>query len=173
MKQFDVPAMVQADPAANTTDLLIARVAATPDDALFARPTADGGWKDVSASEFLDQVKALAKGLVAAGIQPGDRIGLMSRTRYEWTLIDFAAWFAGAVLVPIYETSAPSQVLWNLADSGAVGIIAETAEHFARFDEVRVDLPGVIHSWKIDLGDLDRLAASGTAVRTRRSSGGA
>ena len=164
MKQFDVPAMAKADPDANTTDLLIDRVAATPNRALFALPTADGGWQDVTATEFLDQVKALAKGLVAAGIQPGDKIGLMSKTNYEWTLIDFATWFAGAVLVPIYETSAPSQILWNLADSGAVGMITETAEHFARFDGIRADVPGVIHSWKIDLGDLDKLAAAGSEV---------
>lgn len=165
MNEFTVPALVPADPDANTTDLLIARVAATPNGALFALPTADGGWEDVTATQFLDQVKALAKGLVAAGIQPGDRIGLMSKTNYEWTLIDFATWFAGAVLVPIYETSAPSQILWNLADSGAIGIITETPDHFARFDEIRADVPDVIHSWKIDLGDLDKLVASGKDVK--------
>lgn len=165
MNEFTVPALVSADPNANTTDLLIARVAATPNGALFALPTADGGWEDVTATQFLDQVKALAKGLVAAGIQPGDRIGLMSKTNYEWTLIDFATWFAGAVLVPIYETSAPSQILWNLADSGAIGIITETPDHFARFDEIRADVPDVIHSWKIDLGDLDKLVASGKDVK--------
>ncbi len=164
MKQFDVPAVVKADPDANATDLLIDRVAATPDRALFALPTADGGWKDMTAAEFLAKVTALSKGLVAAGIQPGDKIGLMSKTRFEWTLIDFATWFAGAVLVPIYETSAPSQILWNLSDSGAVAIITETPEQFARFDEIRADVPAVTQAWKIDLGDLDKLAASGTAV---------
>ena len=164
MQQFDVPALVPADPEANVTDLLIERVKATPDLAIFALPTADGGWQDVSATEFLNRVKALAKGFVAAGIQPGDKIGLMSKTSFEWTLIDFAAWFAGAVLVPIYETSAPAQILWNLTDSGAVGIITETADHFARFDEIRADAPAVTHSWKIDLGDLDKLVASGKDV---------
>ncbi len=146
------------------TDLLIDRVKATPDLALFALPTPDGGWKDVTATEFLNQVRALAKGLVAAGIQPGDKIGLMSKTNYEWTLIDFATWFAGAVLVPIYETSAPAQILWNLTDSGAVGIITENADHYARFDEIRADAPDVTHAWKIDLGDLDKLVASGKDV---------
>ena len=165
VKQFDVPALVEADPNANATDLLVARVAATPDRALFAIPTADGGWRDVTAAQFQAQVIALAKGLVASGVEPGDKIGLMAKTRYEWTLIDFATWYAGAVLVPIYETSAPSQILWNLTDSGATGIITENADHFARFDEIRADVPAVRNVWQIDLGDLDKLAASGTAVK--------
>ena len=164
MKEFAVPPLAEPDPDANVTDLLVERVAATPDRALFSLPTADGGWSDVTSAEFLAQVKALAKGLVAAGIEPGDKIGLMAKTRYEWTLIDFAAWFAGAVLVPIYETSAPSQILWNLTDSGAVAIITETADHFARFDEVRADAPGIRSSWQIDLGDLDKLVAGGSGV---------
>ena len=164
MKEFEVPAMVAADPAANTTDLLVDRVAATPNRALFAIPTADGGWSDVTSAEFLRQVIALAKGLVAAGVEPGDKIGLMAKTRYEWTLIDFATWFAGAVLVPIYETSAPSQILWNLTDSGATAIITENADHYSRFDEIRADVPAVRNIWQIDLGDLDKLVAAGTGV---------
>jgi long-chain acyl-CoA synthetase len=164
VKQFDVPALVEADPEANVTDLLIDRVATTPNNALFSLPTADGGWSDVTSSEFLAQVKSVAKGLVAAGIQPGDKIGLMCKTRYEWTLIDFATWFAGAVLVPIYETSSPSQIQWNLADSAAVAIITETPDHFARFDEIRADVPHVTQVWQIDLGDVDKLAASGSDV---------
>ena len=164
MKEFEVPALVAADPEANTTDLLVDRVAATPDRALFAIPTADGGWRNVTSAEFLRQVIALAKGLVAAGVEPGDKIGLMAKTRYEWTLIDFATWFAGAVLVPIYETSAPSQILWNLTDSGATAIITENADHYSRFDEIRADVPAVRNVWQIDLGDLDKLAAAGTGV---------
>jgi len=164
VKQFDVPALVKADPEANATDLLVERVKATPDRALFALPTADGGWEDLTAREFQKRVIALSKGFVAAGIQPGDKIGMMCKTRFEWTLIDFAVWYAGAVLVPIYETSAPSQILWNLTDSGAIGIITETAELFARYDEIAADAPAVTHSWKIDLGDLDKLAAAGKDV---------
>jgi long-chain acyl-CoA synthetase len=164
VKQFDVPAIVEADPDANTTDLLMDRVAATPNNALFSLPTANGGWSDVTSSEFLAQVKSVAKGLVAAGIQPGDKIGLMCKTRYEWTLIDFATWFAGAVLVPIYETSSPSQIHWNITDSGAIAMITETPDHFARFDEIRADVPGIANVWQIDLGDLDKLASSGSDV---------
>ena len=163
MNQFVVPAVVPADPEANATDLLVDRVAATPDGALFAIPR-DGGWVDVTAAEFHRQVVALAKGLVAAGIEPGDKIGFMCKTRYEWTLVDFATWFAGAVLVPVYETSAPSQVHWNLTDSEAVAMIVETPEHFSRFDEVHGDLPLIRSVWQVDLGDLAKLAASGTGV---------
>jgi len=137
VNEYFTPAIVPADPEANTTDLLLDRLAATPDAPLFALPTADGGWSDVSVAEFHRQVIALAKGLVAAGITPGEKIGFMCKTRYEWTLVDFAAWFAGAVLVPIYETSAPAQIQFNLTDSGATALIVETPDHFAKFDEVR------------------------------------
>ena len=164
MIEFETPAVVAPDPEANTTDLLVQRVAASPDAVLFSLPTADGGWSPVTTREFHEQVVALAKGFVAAGIQPGDKIGLMCKTRYEWTLIDFAAWFAGAVLVPIYETSSPSQVKWNLSDSGAIALIVETPDHFARFDEVHPELPAIRNVWQIDLGDLDKLVAGGTAV---------
>ncbi|AZZ52170.1 AMP-dependent synthetase/ligase [Rathayibacter festucae] len=163
MEQFDSPLVVAPDPQANTTALLLDRVRETPDRALFALPES-GGWRDVTAREFLDQVTALAKGLVAAGIEPGDKVGLICKTRYEWTLIDFAVWFAGGVLVPVYETSSPAQVQWNLFDSGARAVIVETADHFARFDEVRPDLPDVRLAWQIGLGDLDKLAARGVDV---------
>ena len=164
MEQYDMPALVTADPNANATDLLIDRVAETPDLPIFALPTGNGGWSDLTAAEFLAQVRALSKGLIASGIQPGDKIGLICKTRYEWTLIDFATWFAGAVLVPIYETSSPAQVLWNLSDSGAMAIITETPDHFARFDEVRPDLPLITSVWQIGLGDLDKLVAAGKDV---------
>lgn len=164
MTEFATAPLVAADPDANTTDLLVDRVKATPDSVLFSLPTSDGGWSPVTTREFHQQVVALAKGLVAAGIQPGDKVGLMCKTRYEWTLIDFAVWFAGAVLVPIYETSSPAQVRWNLGDSASIAVIVETADHFARFDEVHPDLPGIRNVWQIDLGDLDKLAESGADV---------
>lgn len=174
MNEYFTHAVVPADPAANTTDLLVARLAATPEAPLFALPAADGGWTDVSTAEFHRQVVALAKGLIAAGIQPGEKIGFMCKTRYEWTLVDFATWFAGAVLVPIYETSAPAQLQFNLADSGATALIVESADYFAKFDEVRSELPLVTKVWQLQLGALDKLVAGGTAVtdetvETRRS----
>ena len=163
MVQFDVPAVVTADPQSNATDLLLDRVRQTPDAPLFSVPNGNL-WNDVTASEFHAQVIALAKGFVASGIMPGDRVGLMCKTRYEWTLIDFAMWFAGASLVPIYETSAPSQLLWILGDSEAVALIVETPDHFARFDEVRPELPFVHTVWQMDLDDLDKLVEAGKLV---------
>ena len=163
MRQTDVAAVVPADPEANATDLLVDRVAATPDAPLFALPDGDG-WRDVSARRFLDEVRELAKGLIASGVSRGDHIGMMSRTRYEWTLVDFAVWFAGAVLVPVYETSAPAQIQWNLTDSGATWMIVETPEHFARFDEVHADLPAIRAVWQIDLGDLAKLKDAGRGI---------
>ena len=164
MTEYFVPPVVEADPNANASDLLVARVALTPDEPLFALPTASGGWSDVTAAEFQRQVVALAKGFVASGIEPGDKIAFMCKTRYEWTLVDFALWFAGAVMVPVYETSSPTQLLWNLTDSGATAIIVESADHFAKFDEIRADAPAVDRVWQIDLGDLAKLAAAGVAV---------
>ncbi|HEX4444531.1 MAG TPA: AMP-dependent synthetase/ligase [Galbitalea sp.] len=164
MQQIDTPAAVAADPNANATDLLVERVKETPDLAIFSLPQADGTWKDVTATEFLGQVTALAKGLVAAGIQPGDKIGLICRTRYEWTLLDFATWFAGAILVPVYETSSPHQIHFDMHDSGAIAMVTETPEQFARFDEVHADLPLIKKVWQIDLGALDKLAAAGSDV---------
>jgi len=154
---------VPADPSANVTDLLVDRLAATPNMVLFSLPV-KGEWLPVTTTEFHAQVIALAKGFVAAGIQPGDKIGLMCKTRYEWTLIDFAAWFAGAVLVPVYETSSPTQIQWILGDSDATALIVESADHFSRFDEVHPDLPTIGTVWQIGLGDLDKLAASGADV---------
>ncbi len=164
MNETFTPAVVEPDPDANITDLLLDRVAKTPDAALFALPTADGGWSDVSSAEFHRQVVALAKGFVAAGVKPGDKIGFMCKVRYEWTLVDFAAAFAGAIIVPVYETSSPSQVQYILTDSGATALIVETAEHFTRFDEVRAELPHVEKVWQMHLGDLEKLAGSGAAI---------
>ncbi|MER3386778.1 MAG: AMP-dependent synthetase/ligase [Microcella pacifica] len=164
MKEFVVPAVVTADPDANASDLLVDRVALTPEGALFSLPTADGGWSDVTAREFHEQVVALAKGFVAAGVEPGDKIGFMCKVRYEWTLVDFAAWFAGAVLVPIYETSSPSQIQYILENSEAHHIIVETAEHFARYDEIAGDIDGIGHVWQMHVGDLEKLAGSGSGV---------
>ena len=137
MVQFEVPAIVPADPQANVTDLLVDRVKATPQLALFAVPDGDG-WRDITATEFHTQVIALAKGLAAAGIEPGDKVGFIARTTYDWTLVDFALFFAGAVMVPIYETSSPAQIAWNLTDSGAIACITESADHSARIDEIRI-----------------------------------
>ena len=154
--QFEVPAVVPADPQANISDLLVDRVKATPSLALFAVPDGDG-WRDITAAEFQREVIALAKGFVAGGVQPGDKVGFIARTTYEWTLVDFALFFAGAVMVPIYETSSASQISWILSDSGAVAVVAESAEHAARIAEIRSEVPLVTEVWTMEAGDLDTL----------------
>ena len=163
MVQFEVPAVVPADPEGNVADLLAKRVAATPDRALFAVPDGEG-WRDISAADFQTAVIALAKGFVAAGIQPGEKVGFLARTTYEWTLVDFALFYAGAVMVPIYETSSPSQIQWILEDSGAIAVMVESPEHFARLDEVRGDLPLLREVWQLHLGAIDALTAQGASV---------
>jgi len=161
--QFEVPPIVPADPQANIADLLAERVRATPDRVLFSVP--DGaGWRDITAAEFERQVIALAKGLVAEGIQPGDKLGFIARTTYEWTLVDFAIFYAGAVMVPVYETSSPSQIQWSLSDSGAIACIVGGPDHRARFDEARAELPLVRAVWSVHDGGLDALVAAGTDV---------
>ncbi|WP_298039299.1 long-chain fatty acid--CoA ligase [uncultured Microbacterium sp.] len=163
MVQFEVPAIVPADPEANISDLLAKRVEATPDRALFSVP--DGaGWRNISAADFQTAVIALAKGFVASGIQPGEKVGFLARTTYEWSLVDFALFYAGAVMVPIYETSSPAQIQWILEDSGAIALMVESADHFAKVDEVRGDLPLVREVWQMHLGSIDALTAAGLDI---------
>ncbi|QRY41362.1 long-chain fatty acid--CoA ligase [Microbacterium hominis] len=161
--QFEVPAVVPADPQANVADLLVERVKATPSLALFAVPDGDG-WRDITAAAFEREVIALAKGFAAAGIAPGDKVGFVARTTYEWTLVDFALFFTGAVMVPIYETSSAAQISWILSDSGAIAVIAESAEHAARIAEIRSEVPLVRDVWTMADGDLDTLRAGGTGI---------
>ncbi|RGE22549.1 long-chain fatty acid--CoA ligase [Leucobacter sp. wl10] len=163
MKQSQTPILVPSVPEDNITDLLEQRVAATPDRALFSVPQGEG-WHDLSAAEFRTQVIELAKGLVAAGIEPGDRIAFMCKTSYEWTLVDFAIHYAGAVMVPVYETSSPLQLHWMIEDSGARAIITETAEHAERFAEIRDEVTNVTLAWRLDENALDALRDSGRDV---------
>ncbi|QDE35254.1 AMP-binding protein [Microbacterium foliorum] len=163
MVQFEVPAVIPADPEANVSDLLAQRVKATPDRPLFSVPEGEG-WRDITAADFETAVIALAKGFVAAGIQPGEKVGFLARTTYDWTLVDFALFYAGAVMVPIYETSSPSQIQWILEDSGAIALVVESPDHFARLDEVRGDLPLLREVWQLHLGAIDSLTAQGASV---------
>ncbi len=118
MREASTGLLVELDPESNVTDLLLEQHAKDPVHALYSRK-GPSGWTDVPAQQVLDQVRALAKGLIAGGIAPGETVAVMSATRYEWTVVDFAIWFAGGVTVPVYETSSPSQVEWILHDSGA------------------------------------------------------
>ncbi|MHA3684545.1 AMP-dependent synthetase/ligase [Leucobacter sp. HY1908] len=163
MKQSETPVLVPAIPEDNITDLLEQRVAKTPDRPLFAVPQGEG-WRDLSARDFHRDVIALAKGFAAAGVEPGDRVAFMCTTRFEWTLVDFALFYAGAIMVPVYETSSPLQIHWILEDSGASAMITETAEHAQRFEEIRGDVAAMQKSWRLDTGALDELRATGAEV---------
>ena len=126
MREYATPMNVEVPTTGSLADDVVTNAAEAPDLAVFSRQV-DDGWSDVTAREFLQQVTAVAKGLVAAGVGPGDRVALMSRTRYEWTLVDYAIWFAGAVTVPVYETSSVDQVAWIVGDSGAEVAVVESA----------------------------------------------
>ncbi len=149
------------------TDLLEDHHERTPDAELYRVPE-NGGWRSVSVAEFRSQAIALAQGLLAQGVAPGERVGIMSRTRYEWTLADVAIWYAGAVPVPIYETSSVSQAAWILGDSGAVAVVVETEAHARVVEQARKDAPDLRLVWTIDAGDLDAVVASGADVDPER-----
>ena len=163
MQESATPPAVVVDETAALTDAVRERASSSPDSVVFTRKV-DGRWAPVTAKEFATEVSSLAAGLVASGVGPGDRVGLMSRTRYEWTLCDYAIWTAGAVTVPIYETSSAEQVQWNLGDSGAVAVLLETAAHAALLESVRDRLPDLRGVWQMDGGGLDELAAAGRDV---------
>lgn len=161
MREFSLPALYEVPADGNLTDLIRRNAAQHPDVAVVGRKV-DDRWEDVTATAFLAEVRAAAKGLIAAGVEPGDRVGLMSRTRYEWTLLDFAIWSAGGVTVPVYETSSPEQIQWILSDSGAVAALVETGTHEAAVEAVRDTLPALKHVWRIEgdaIGTLRKLGA--------------
>jgi long-chain acyl-CoA synthetase len=149
VREYSTPALVDIPASANLADVVFRRAADEPDAVVIRRKSGDG-WQDVTARQFRDEVLPLAKGLIAAGIQPGERVALMSRTRYEWTLIDYAIWSAGAVTVPIYETSSAEQVEWIIGDSGARAVFAETAAHETTIASVRGQLPHLETVWRIE-----------------------
>lgn len=163
MNLTETPIIIPPAPGDNITELLEQRVAVTPDRVLFSTPAGDS-WNDVTATQFRARVIALAKGLAASGVQPGDRIAFMCKTTYEWTLVDFALHYAGAIMVPVYETSSALQLHWILEDSAARGIITETADHAARLAEVRGDLPALELEWRLDEGAVEDFVAAGAEV---------
>ncbi|HEX9064484.1 MAG TPA: AMP-binding protein, partial [Streptosporangiaceae bacterium] len=150
MREFTIPALAEIQASATLTDTVAARAGQAPDTVVLRRREGEGRWADVTAAAFWDEVRALAKGIMAAGIRSGDRVGLMSRTSYAWTLIDYAMWTAGAVTVPVYETSSADQVEWILSDSGCRAVFAETDAHAALITGVKGSLPDLENIWLID-----------------------
>lgn len=175
VREFATPLTIEIPTAGNLTDDVVTNAREAADTIVFSRNTGDG-WTDVTAADFLAEVSAVAKGLMAAGIEAGDRVALISKTRYEWTLLDYAIWFAGAATVPIYETSSAEQIGWILQDSGAKAVVAESADHLARVREAREAGSGAAlnHVWSIEdnaIGVLGRLGEdiSDEALEARRT----
>ena len=163
MREYSTPLETDAPTTGSLTDDVIHNAEHHPDEVAISRRVNDD-WDDVTAREFHEQVRAVARGLMAAGIEAGDRIALLSRTRYEWTLFDYAIWYAGAVTVPIYETSSPAQVRWILEDSGAVAVVLESPQHQERLAEALPHLSELRHTWVIDEGAVDELTRLGQLV---------
>ncbi|MCL2595442.1 MAG: long-chain fatty acid--CoA ligase [Promicromonosporaceae bacterium] len=159
------PALVVAPDDYSINTLMDLRTERTGDGPLIERrETPSAPWVQISANAFKAEVIAVARGLVAHGVGIGDRVGIMSRTRYEWTLIDFAIWSIGAVSVPIYETSSPDQAGWILADAGVTHLVVETQTHVGIIDAVRDELPELREVLVIDEGAIAQLLADGKAI---------
>ena len=163
MREYSIPALAEIPASANAADVVTRRAAEQPQAVMLRRKTAAGTWADVTAAQFAAEVQALAKGFIAAGVQAGDRIALMAHTRYEWTLIDYALWTAGAIVVPIYETSSAEQAEWIASNSEARAVIAENDKFASMISGARDRLPALEHLWLLDT-DLPSLTAGGSDV---------
>lgn len=178
MREFSVPATSPVADDENLTDMVWANAERFGSTVSFRRRV-EGAWVDVTAAEFAAETLATAKGLIAAGLSPGDRVGLMSRTRYEWSLLDFAIWTAGCVTVPVYETSSADQAQWILGDSGARALIVENDAQRSEVDTVRDQLQDLSNVWQIDgapgaveaLTELGRDVEDATVHERRRAVG--
>ncbi|MGH1562632.1 AMP-dependent synthetase/ligase [Mumia sp. DW29H23] len=162
MRTYATPPTYQVPDTGSITDDVLVRVGKDPDRVSFQRKVG-GVWVDVTMGQFRDEVVALGKGFVAAGVAPGDRVAILARTRYEWTQVDYALWWIGAVPVPIYESSSVEQISWILSDSGAVGCVVESDEHAQRVAASRSELTALKDVWCIDDG-FDTLVAAGQVV---------
>ncbi|GAA2422027.1 AMP-dependent synthetase/ligase [Streptomyces glaucus] len=164
VREAYVPPLAPPVRHGSLADLPFENANAVPDAVALSRRTPDGRWTDVTARQFADQVNSVAKGLIAEGLMPGDRIAVMARTTYEWTLLDFAAWAAGLVTVPVYPTSSVYQTRWILHDSGAVVLITETSDQAAAIGSELGHLPGLRHVWVMEKGHVEQLAELGARL---------
>ncbi|MFD4315198.1 AMP-dependent synthetase/ligase [Streptomyces sp. NPDC058548] len=164
VREVSVPALVPVIRRGSLADLPYDNARQDPEAVLFSRKGPGGVWADVTASAFAAQVHSVAKGLIAHGLRPGDRLALMARTTYEWTLLDFAAWAAGLVTVPVYPTSSAFQTRWILQDSGAAACVVEDPAQARLVSAERRQLPGLAHLWVLDTGAVDQLRTAGARV---------
>lgn len=163
MREFSVPASFTVGEHDTVAASVFSHEADDPDHVVIQR-LVDGSWTDVTCAQVADQVRSTALGLIAEGVQAGDRVAILSATRYEWAIIDFAILSIGAVTVPIYETSSTEQVRFVLSDSGAVAAFAETDEHFDKIERLKAELPALRHVYRVDgtgPAALDELARIG------------
>ncbi|MET9324891.1 AMP-dependent synthetase/ligase [Streptomyces sp. NPDC003038] len=161
VREVRVPALVGAPVRGSLGDIPFENARQAPGESVLARKERDGSWRDVTAAEFAAEVLAVAKGLIAEGLREGDRLAIMARTTYEWTLLDFAGWAAGLVTVPIYPTSSALQARWIIQDSGAVACAVEDTAQARVISAERVNLPWLAHLWEFDTGALARLVKAG------------
>nr|WP_229882210.1 long-chain fatty acid--CoA ligase [Streptomyces alanosinicus] len=164
VREVSVPPFAPPVTHGSLADLPFDNAEAAPGQVVLSRRLPDGGWAEVTAADFAGQVLAVAKGLIAEGLVPGDRIAVMARTTYEWTLLDFAAWAAGLVTVPVYPTSSVFQTRWILHDSGAVALIAETTAQASGIGPELQHLPDLRHLWVMEKEHVTRLAEAGAQV---------
>ena len=161
MNEITIPSIIPTAVAGNLTNLIAERAWFEPERVVVSRPLGDG-WQAVTAKEYEAEIRSVAKGLIASGISIGDRVAIMAKTRYEWTVLDFAIWYAGAVPVPIYETSSAEQVDWILSDSSAVAVIVETP---ALVELVKPVMPaGCKNIWNITDNALATLITAGKSI---------
>ncbi|WP_030405892.1 AMP-dependent synthetase/ligase [Streptomyces albus] len=161
MREFTVPALATAPQVGGLADAVFAHAEASPALPLLSRKDGHGQWQDVSAARFRDEVVAVAKGLLAQGVRFGDRVALMSRTRYEWTLLDFSLWSIGAQSVPVYPTSSAEQVAWMLHDAEVTAVVVEHEDHAMTVGSVVDRLPRLKKLWQLDAGAMTDLLAAG------------
>jgi len=161
--EISIPQVVPTSTTGSVADHIIENAAKDPGHVSFSVPRGDA-WVDVTAQEFLDRVRAVAKGIMANGVEAGERIGVMSRTCYEWTLVDYAIWYAGCVSVPVYETSSAEQIQWMLSDSESVAVFLESEKNKRTYDEVADEVPSCTRTWVFDDGALDELAREGAHI---------
>ncbi|WP_455361294.1 AMP-dependent synthetase/ligase [Streptomyces sp. SYSU K21746] len=164
VRQASVPALVPPVRRGSLADIPFDNARQAPGEAVLSRKQPDGSWRDVTAAEFAGEVLAVAKGLIAEGLKPGDRLAIMARTTYEWTLLDFAGWAAGLVTVPIYPTSSAFQARWIIQDSGAVACAVESKEQARVVSAERQHMPDLAHLWEFDTGAVARLVRAGAKV---------
>lgn len=161
MQEFEVPATYSVSDDANAADSVFRHAEHTPELVVFNVPDGSGGWRDVTAAQFAQTVVAVAKGLIASGVEVGDRVAILSSTRYEWVVLDFAVWALGGCTVAVYDSSSAEQAKWILSNSETVLTVVETSAHRAIIDEIAPELPELRETLQLEEGAIDELIERG------------